>query len=64
MSPDQKWFDESSDAEGKPAAQPDVSADRSVPAKDSSNGRARQQPPKPPLDIKEIENLEDDAPGG
>jgi hypothetical protein len=64
MSPDRKVFDESSDAEGEPAAQPDVGADRSAPAKDPSEGRARQEPPKPPLEIKEIEQLEDDALGG
>jgi hypothetical protein len=64
MNPDQKVFDGSSDADGEPAAQPDVGADRSAPAENPGKGRAPQQPPKPPLEIKEIEQLEDDAPGG
>ena len=62
MSSEQKEFAEASDADGKPAAQPDVGEDRSAPAKDPA--RANPAPPKPPLEIKDIEQLEDDAPGG
>ena len=45
-------------------AQPDVSSDRGVPAKVAEPGRAPEKPRRPPLEIKEIEELEDDAPGG
>ena len=45
------------DATDEETAEPDVSADRKTPRDDA---KAR----KPPLAIKEIEDLEDDAPGG
>lgn len=45
------------DAMDEEEAEPDVSADRSTPRDDV---KAR----KPPLAIREIEDLEDDAPGG
>ena len=64
MNPEPKVFDESSDADGEPAAQPDVGADRSTPVEDPGKGPARKEPPAPPLEIKEIEQIEDDAPGG
>jgi hypothetical protein len=64
MSSEQKMFDESSDADGEPAAQPDVGTDRSAPKTDESGDRPPREPRKPPLEIKEIEQLEDDAPGG
>ena len=64
MNPERNVPDDSSDADGKPAAQPDADADRSAPAQGASGARPPQAPPKPPLEIKEIEQLEDDAPGG
>ena len=45
------------DVTDEEAAEPDVNADRRTPRDDA---KAR----KPPLAIKEIEDLEDDAPGG
>jgi len=45
------------DATDEETAEPDVNADRRTPRDDA---KAR----KPPLAIKEIEDLEDDAPGG
>jgi hypothetical protein len=51
-------------AEAETNAQPDVSADRGVPPKDAAPERASEEPRSPPLGIKEIEELEDDAPGG
>jgi len=45
------------DATDQETAEPDVSADRKTPRDDA---KAR----KPPLAIEEIEDLEDDAPGG
>lgn len=64
MNPEQKVRDHSSDADGEPAAQPDADADRIAPVSDPGKNPARQEPPKPPLEIKEIEQIEDDAPGG
>ena len=64
MNPEQKVLDETSDADGEPAAQPDVGTDRSAPGKDAGTGRAQQEPRRPPMEIKEIEQIEDDAPGG
>lgn len=45
-------------------AQPDVSADRGLPPKDAAQERAPEKRRSPALGIKEIEELEDDAPGG
>jgi hypothetical protein len=64
MNPDQKPTAETSDADGKPAAQPDVGSDRSAPAEEAERGRVRHEPRTPPMEIKEIEQIEDDAPGG
>lgn len=43
---------------------PDASEDRSAPPDDATADRASTKPRKPSLDIKQIEELEDDAPGG
>lgn len=64
MSAERKQLDESRDADGEPAAQPDADADRSAPGKGRGTGDARQQPRRPPMEIREIEQIEDDAPGG
>jgi hypothetical protein len=63
MNPERNVPDDSSDADGKPAAQPDADADRSAP-QGASGARPPEPQPKSPLEIKEIEQLEDDAPGG
>ncbi|MEO8017407.1 MAG: hypothetical protein ABI769_06315 [Pseudomonadota bacterium] len=47
-----------------PVAEPDVSSDRGAPSEVVSPGHARVENRKPPLDIKQIEEIEDDAPGG
>jgi hypothetical protein len=60
----QKVPDEAGDAHGEPAAQPDVGADRHAPGKDVEVGGTRRDSSRPALNIKEIEQLEDDAPGG
>jgi hypothetical protein len=49
------------DDEWQPA--PDVKSDR-VPAKDAERGDSREKNKTAPLEIQEIENLEDDAKGG
>lgn len=46
------------------AAQPDVSADRGAPRGDAEPGQPPADAKRPALPIKEIEELEDDAPGG
>jgi hypothetical protein len=43
---------------------PDVNADRLVPASDAPGKRGPDAAKKPPLAIRDIENLEDDAKGG
>jgi hypothetical protein len=45
-------------------AMPDVGSDRLVPKKDAPTGNRSDPPKRPPLEIKEIEDLEDDAKGG
>lgn len=45
-------------------AEPDVSSDRNAPPGNSSPRRTETNPTKPPLNIKQIEDIEDDAPGG
>jgi hypothetical protein len=52
------------DALKETAAQPDVGSDRGTPAQIDEPGRAPDVRRRPPLEIKEIEELEDDAPGG
>ena len=47
----------------KPQPAPDVSTDR-VPAPDDKRGDSVDKAKTPPLEIREIENLEDDAKGG
>jgi hypothetical protein len=64
MNPEQKVSDESSDADAKPAPQPDAETDRSAPLETPRKGGPVQEPRKPPLEIREIEQIEDDAPGG
>ena len=48
----------------EPAVQPDVETDRSAPVKEPGKDPARREPSQPPLEIDEIEKIEDDAPGG
>ena len=45
-------------------AQPEVDSDRRAPPGGGSTEQSPPKPRKPPLDIKQIEELEDDAPGG
>jgi hypothetical protein len=45
-------------------AEPDVDSDRRVPRQDPSPDESPPKPRRPPLDIKQIEEIEDDAPGG
>jgi hypothetical protein len=52
------------DRDSETAAQPDASADRGAPPSAARSGHAPREPRTPPLPIKEIEELEDDAPGG
>lgn len=51
------------DADVERYAEPDVGADREVPAH-ALPGERGEQDRKPPLGIKQIEDLEDDALGG
>lgn len=52
------------DGDSETSAQPDVGADRGAPPNDARPGRAPREPRTTALPIKEIEQLEDDAPGG
>jgi hypothetical protein len=52
------------EADEDTTAPPDVGSDRAVPAKDGAPGRAPDERRSRPLAIEEIEDLEDDAPGG
>ena len=61
MGPGEKVLEDANDAES--TQQPDVGSDRAAPAKGDEEG-ARRQPKRPSMTIKEIEELEDDAPGG
>ena len=60
MGPGDKVLDEANDAES--TQQPDADGDRAAPA--TGDDDARFEPKPPPMTIKEIEELEDDAPGG
>ena len=60
MGPGDKVLDDANDAES--TQQPDVGSDRAAPSKGDDG--APRQPKRPPMTIKEIEELEDDAPGG
>ena len=60
MGPGDKGLDDASDAQS--TQQPDVGSDRAVPTKGDDD--ARREPKRAPMTIKEIEELEDDAPGG
>jgi hypothetical protein len=59
MGPGDKVLDDANEAES--TQQPDVGSDRAAPTKGDD---ARREPKRPPMTIKEIEELEDDAPGG
>ena len=52
------------DPSAETSAEPDVSSDRRVPPAESAPGEAPTKARNPPLPIKQIEDLEDDAPGG
>ena len=56
-----KVLDDANDAES--TQQPDAGSDRASPTKGDDDG-ARREPKRPPMTIKQIEELEDDAPGG
>ena len=60
MGPGEKVLEDANDAES--TQQPDVGSDRAAPG--SGDDGARRAPKRPPMTIKEIEELEDDAPGG
>jgi hypothetical protein len=60
MGPGDKVWDEANDAES--TQQPDANSDRAAPT--TGDDAARFEPKRPPMTIKEIEELEDDAPGG
>jgi hypothetical protein len=59
MGPGDKVLDDANDAES--TQQPDAGSDRAAPTKGDD---ARREPKQPPMTIQEIEELEDDAPGG
>ena len=59
MGPGDKVLDDANDAE---STQPDANSDRAAPTKGDND--APCEPKRPPMTIKEIEELEDDAPGG
>jgi hypothetical protein len=59
MGPGDKVLDDANDAES--TQPPDVGSDRAAPTKGDD---VRREPKRPPMTIKEIEELEDDAPGG
>ena len=61
MGPGDKVLDDANDTES--TQQPDVGSDRGAPTKGDDDG-ARPEPKRAPMTIKEIEELEDDAPGG
>jgi hypothetical protein len=52
------------DADVEKYARPDVSADRDAAAEPAAPDEGEPQTKKPPLGIKQIEDLEDDAMGG
>ena len=52
------------DRDAETNAQPDADADRATPVKDVTPGQPAGERRSPPLAIKEIEDIEDDAPGG
>ena len=52
------------DPSAETSAEPDVSSDRRVPPAESAPGERPTKARNPPLPIKQIEDLEDDAPGG
>ena len=56
--------DAGSDTDAETHAEPDVGADRAIPSAEAQTGRGAGPVRKAPLEIKEIENLEDDALGG
>jgi hypothetical protein len=60
MGPGDKVLDDANDAES--TQQPDANSDRAAPT--TGDDDARSEPKRPPMTIKEIEELEDDAPGG
>jgi hypothetical protein len=64
MNPERRMPGGEEGADEDTTAQPDVGSDRSVPAKDGGPGRAPEERRSRPLAIEEIEELEDDAPGG
>jgi hypothetical protein len=52
------------DADVEKYAEPDAGGDRDAPAQPAAPDRGEPQIKKPPLEIKQIEDLEDDAKGG
>jgi hypothetical protein len=60
MGPGDEVLDDANEAES--TQQPDANSDRAAPTKGDDD--ARREPKRPPMTIKEIEELEDDAPGG
>ena len=60
MGPGDEVLDDANDAES--TQQPDAGSDRAAPTQGGDD--APPEPKRPPLTIKEIEELEDDAPGG
>ena len=60
MGPGDEVLGDANDAES--TQQPDVGSDRAAPTKGDDG--SRREPKRPPMTIKEIEELEDDALGG
>jgi len=60
MGPGDEALDDANDAES--TQPPDVRSDRAAPTEGDDG--ARREPKRPAMTIKEIEELEDDAPGG
>jgi hypothetical protein len=61
MGPGDEVLGDANDAES--TQQPDARSDRTAPTEGDNDGAPRE-PKRPPMTIKEIEELEDDAPGG
>jgi hypothetical protein len=64
MSPERRMPGGEEEAAEDTTAQPNVGSDRAVPAKGGAPGGDHEKPRSRPLAIEEIEDLEDDAPGG
>jgi hypothetical protein len=60
MGPGDEVLDDANELES--TQQPDANSDRAAPTKGDDDARSESK--RPPMPIKELEELEDDAPGG